>query len=560
VIGEPATLRSISVREPRRLPGADAGARSTPGWLGPLLLATGVRLIFLPIALNNGTDAWARLRIAQAWVEHPRRLPSTVWPPLHFWLLGCALWIWNSEWSARLVTLLFGSLTVLPFWGLMRRAFDRRVAFWSALFFALFGFHIAYSVTTSSEAPTIFFLTLGFYGWALFCHERRWVWLLPSGLGFLGGSLCRYEVWVFIVLLTLLLLDLSHGWHSLWRNRRAWQRAASFGLLSSLGAVGWMAYSWWALGSPLAAARRNAWEASHLQMHQSLPHRLAAVPGALAITLSPLVAVLAIWGIIRVWGRPQVGNNPDRALIVAALLMTGLQVVNSITSDLTMARFTLMYSWLLIPFAFVGLRALCSRWKLPEDGRAFAALLCLFLAWQACVTVGAYWTDHPEIADRLAVVSPALPLPVEIRFLTGWLKRNTSIGDSVVVDQFQYEAADIVRFSGLTLSRCLGVPLPANRSQVETTLSNFLAQQHPHLLVYCTKGQLGRFWPLPDKVDAGLPALGLRLHRLWEGNVYRVYAVGQARDPNNEPGTPSATASKSKTGRIPVRRSPARGL
>ncbi len=500
-----------------------------PEWLKLLALALSVRLVFLFIALNNGCDAWVRLHITQSWLKNHQQVPSEVWPPLHFWLLGGALWIWSSELSARLLTLLFGSLTVLPFWGIMRRLFDSRVALWSTLLFALFGFHIAYSVTTSSEAPSIFFLVLGLYGWVRFYVGDGLIWLLPSGLSLIAGSLCRYEVWVFILLLSLLLLDFSRGAESVWLNHRAWKRAASFGLLASLGMTGWMLYSWWTFGGPLAAVRKNAWVARHVQTHQSLAHRLGAVPGAIVVTLSPVIAGLAIWGILRIWRRGQ-ERGLIRAVSVVAVFMAGLQVLNSITSDLTEARFTLMYSWLLIPYAFEGLRAVSGRWELGESTRAFAALFCFFLTWQAAIIAGAYWTGHPEIADRLSVVSPTLPLPVEQRALTAWLKKHASAGDSVVVDQFNYEAADTIRFSGLSFSRSLGIPYLGTRSEVEAKVKNFLAQNHPRLLVYCPTGQLGKFWPVGDQAgDIDWPEFGIRLHRLWAGGVYRVYQIDQVK-------------------------------
>lgn len=234
--------------------------------------------------------------------------------------------------------MLFGAFTVLPYWGMLRRVFEPRVAFWSALLLALFGFHIAYSVTTSSEGPTIFFFVLGFYVWVRFRLGDGWVWLLPCGLGFIAASPSCVETNG----------ELRPG---RLRDSTAWKPNPG----KSAGVIGWMLYSFWAWGDPLAAAKRNAWTAQYLQPQHSLVHRLLAVPGALVVTLSPLVVGLATWGLVQTRVRTE---SLKRALAVVALFMVSLQVLNSVTSNLTMARFTLMYSWLLIPYAFEVVRAL----------------------------------------------------------------------------------------------------------------------------------------------------------------------------------------------------------
>jgi asparagine N-glycosylation enzyme membrane subunit Stt3 len=121
------------------------------------IIALGIRLIFLFIADNNGTDAYIRYKLAASWLEKPVALPSDVWLPLHFWLLAGALSVWNSEFTVRFVTVVLGALTVFPVGGIGRRLFNDFVGFYWALTLAIFGFHVAYSVTSSSEVPTLFF-------------------------------------------------------------------------------------------------------------------------------------------------------------------------------------------------------------------------------------------------------------------------------------------------------------------------------------------------------------------------------------------------------------------
>jgi 4-amino-4-deoxy-L-arabinose transferase-like glycosyltransferase len=485
------------------------------------LLALLFRLPFLWLTNNNGTDAWARYVITLGWLKNPGQVPSNVWLPLHFWLLGGALSFWNSEWSARLLTLIFGASTVLPYWGMLRRAFNPRVAFWSSLFFVFLFFHVAYSVTTSSETPTIFFLVLGFYGWVRFQFGDGWIWLLPSGLGLSAASLCRFEVWVVIPVLTIFLLDFSAGWNSLWSNREAWARTASFGLASSVGAIGWMLFSLRKWGNPLAAAEASAGQSKRMLLHQSLLHRLAAVPGALVVTLSPLVVGLAVWGLVVVW--PQ-RDTRKRALAAAFLVMAGFQLFNSVTSNLTMARFTLMYSWLFIPFSFVALFDLSKRWPVIATRTGLIAGLVLFLLWQAAVTVGAYYAP-PAVAARLSSVAVTLPLDPELRNLTSWMKTHRSPGESVIVDEYLYEASDIIRYSHIPFSEALSAPVPWDGPASEAKVAEFIRERRPRFLVYCPSGMLGEAWSLGDEKQLVLLKLNIRLTRRWKGEHYSVYEI-----------------------------------
>ena len=494
---------------------SDHSAVTTGLWL--FFLALVVRLAFLPIANNNGTDAWARYLIARSWLEHPTQLPSDVWLPLHFWLLGVALSVWNSEYSARLFTVLFGAATILPYWGALRRIFDSRVAWWSAILFALFGFHVAYSVTTSSEAPTLFFLALGFYAWVRFYLEDTWGWLVVGGIAFSAASLCRVEPWLYLpVLAAALLVSSSRG--VAYPTSKSWLRLVGFTLAAAPGAVGWIAYSLLKWGEPFAVASRSSWLSLHLNVHQPLLDRLVAVPGAILVTLSPVVAILALIGICR-------NRHQDQSLVVVTALLVavlgGINGLLAVKQNSTMARYTLMYSWLLIPFAFDALQLFPSRWPWLAGRKAFAGVLIFFLVWQGGITAGAYY-GPPKIADKLSSVSPTLPLEVESRKLVLWLDAHRSPQDAVIFDDFNYGASDLIRYAHIPASEYFQVPYLADPTRVRTELNNFLVTRHPHFLVYSPSGLLRNIWsaenhPLDDP--------NVVLSRQWQQGNWEIYSL-----------------------------------
>lgn len=190
----------------------DIKSRSSALGLSLLFLAAlGIRLPFLFVAPNGTTDAWSRYHYAVLWLQHPGSLPratsSDAWLPLHIWLIGGVLWLFKTEMAARVFTAILGALTVVFLWGIVARAFDRRIAWASSLLLALFGFHIALSVTTGSEVPTIFFMAVGTYAWVRYATRKSATWILLSAFTFGAACLCRFEAWLCAPVLGLLLLD-----------------------------------------------------------------------------------------------------------------------------------------------------------------------------------------------------------------------------------------------------------------------------------------------------------------------------------------------------------------
>ncbi len=489
------------------------------------LLAFAARLPFLFLAGNNGTDAWARYLIARSWLEHPRQLPSEVWLPLHFWVLGTALWVWNSELSARFLTLLLGAFTVLPYWGALRRIFNPRVAWQSTVFFALFTFHVAYSVTTSSEVPTIFFLVLGLYAWVRFVFEETWRWLVLGGVAFSAASLCRVEPWFYAPVLALASFSVS-GNLVIRRTPRWWMRLAEFSLAAAAGAIGWIIYSLIKWGKPLAVANRTASLSARFSIQQPLVNRLIAVPGALLITLSPLIVILVLVGV------SQIRRPAEPLMMVPAVIAAVLGVVNvslAVRENLTMARYTLMYSWLLIPYAFEGLRVLSSRWPSMENRKAFAGVLIFFLVWQTGIVLGADY-GPPQIADKLSSVSPTLPLAVELRDLVRWLDKHRAMGDAVIFDHFNYEEVDLIRYTRIPASQYFQVPEVMDRPVVETKLKDFLIMRHPGLVVYSPGGLLRDIWPI-DNPSRSFDPSNVVLSRQWQEGNWQVYRISYKDDP-----------------------------
>jgi len=509
------------------VPALKADADKSWVWLFCFGLAT--RLVFILLAENNGTDAYARYLTALSILKDPGHVPSEVWLPFHLWLLAAVLSVWSSEVAARLFTAMLGALTLLPFWGLARRAFDPRTAFYSTLVFALFGFHVGYSVTTSSEVPTIFLLVLGVYGWLRFEEGSRWGWVVLAASAFSAACLSRYEAWLYVIVLGIALLGSAPGWRSTLSNRRGWMRVLGFGFPASIGALGWMLFSYVTWGDPLWSAHRtlslNLNSPAYMNVQNPLTYRLAVVPGVLAVTLSPLILCLAVVGIVTTLRK---FTLPASALAGLVLVLSGMHYFNAVYGHVTMARYTLMYSWLLIPFAFIGLAGTQRWWPRISGQKVWVAVVIFALAWQGGVLAGSYW--GPEVVgDKLSAVAPTLPPRHEIRRLARWLQAHATTSDTLIVDEFNYESVEILRSGGMPASSVFVVPATGDSRDVERQLTGFVKSRHPRLLVYCFKGRLSAMWALPNLPEIELTGFGMRLRELWRGSDYRVYEIEYGR-------------------------------
>ena len=67
--------------------------------------------------------------------------------------------------SARLLSVVFGLLTVIVLWLALRRAYDAGTADFGALFLGLAPPFALYNRLALQETPTVFWLALGFLFW-----------------------------------------------------------------------------------------------------------------------------------------------------------------------------------------------------------------------------------------------------------------------------------------------------------------------------------------------------------------------------------------------------------
>ncbi|UCB51835.1 MAG: glycosyltransferase family 39 protein [Candidatus Zixiibacteriota bacterium] len=132
---------------------------------------------------------------------------SVVWPPFYpFMILLFSLVAGSLDSAAFAVSLLLGSLIVVPFFFLAKRIFDYRSAYLGSLLVVFFPALVTISATSLSEATYTFFLLLTLLlGWLLITARSL---LFAFLFGLLGGIcyLTRPEFLVAFALLVLIFL------------------------------------------------------------------------------------------------------------------------------------------------------------------------------------------------------------------------------------------------------------------------------------------------------------------------------------------------------------------
>lgn len=279
------------------------GLRNPLLWL--LLAALALRLVCFLNSQNYSYDAVTRTLLAERWVQEPRLLPQPGLPsqygPLPVWMMGLALKVWpNLDLAPRVVSLVLGTLAIIPFYYLAELLLGPSAAFIAGLLFACYSLHIRASVIASSEAVFSFFLLWSVYLLFYFRTNRRPLRLAGAALCLSLGALCRYTALIYLPIFLLLLWERDHPGRSL-------KVAAGFLTLALILPLVWLGLNYMAFGQALRPISTILGE--HVRLAGSLQgwgSRIYAVlfwPAVAVLSLSPQVVGLAVIGAGRTFRR-----------------------------------------------------------------------------------------------------------------------------------------------------------------------------------------------------------------------------------------------------------------
>src|SRR4029453_14353137 len=365
---------------------------------------------------------------------------------------------------------------VLPLWSLSRRLGGLQAAWWATAGLALWGMHIQMSTTAGSESVGLFFVLWCLALLAEGLEENRFGPLFGSALVLNLACAVRYDSWLLIPLLSVLLLLGDKD------RVAAITRSVCYGLLSLPFVTAWMQGNERAKGDPFAPVKyiesfHQAWVAEGVARWTSTAYRgrnLFFWPAVALFTLSPLIAWFGARGMVRIWRqRPEY-----RWLIWVVLAPTAYFAFRGVVllNFVPLARFAVTQVALLLPFVGVGyLATVDGRSALARRAWAGAAL---GVAVVFPVVVGILTVDRDDqVATSLRPVSPVSTNPPAVMKVARWLEAEVApVGGAAVLDvDNQYWDLQIAFFSGLPDPRISRMRWDIFRKQ--------LAEQRPGGLV-----------------------------------------------------------------------------
>ncbi len=457
---EPATAAAVAVPAPLAAPAARA--RLSTGAL--LILLTGAallpRALLFPLNENFYGDAVMRTELAERWLAHPRWIASFTdgafqFGPAHLYALAAALKVIPArEHAGRAVSLLFGTLTVLPLFFLSRRLFGRAAAIAACGGFALWGMHLQMSTTAASEAFSLFWVLAALAAFVRGAQQLRAGPLAVAAACLNVACATRYDAWMLVPLLSAT-LALGAG-----PRRERLEHALLFGLLCAPFPLVWMFGNWRMTGDPLFPihyidAFHRAWWPQGAALFGETAYRLQNAvfwPWVALLTLSPLVAALGMFGLGRAWrAHPQ-----SRWLISLVLLPTAFFTLRSavLATFVPLGRFAALQLLLLLPFVWVGVEGL--RARLSQRVVRAVVWAAALVAVALPVGLGAFtFRREGKYEDWLRPVSPTSTNPPALMDAARWVKAEVAAsGGALILDSdAQYRDLQLAFFGGLPESR-----------------------------------------------------------------------------------------------------------
>ena len=172
------------------------------------LILASARVVFLPLATTDGGDSVYRVWDSIRWLNEPHLITHGVWGPLHTYLLAFTLWIWPDPVHGPVgVHLLIGVATPLLVYVFTRCAIaGPRAALLVAVTYAIYPIAIRNSLQVRSEVPFVLLILIGLVFLELARRDGgSWKHALAAGISITLAAMLRYEAWILIPFLALLL-------------------------------------------------------------------------------------------------------------------------------------------------------------------------------------------------------------------------------------------------------------------------------------------------------------------------------------------------------------------
>lgn len=472
------------------------------------ILAVLVRFFFLFQTDDGFGDPAGRVLAGQRWleIEHSHIITYGYWLPLHTYLIGGVLYIWNDpSLSPRLLSLILGSFTIFPFYYLVELLFDKKNALLSTLFLSLFNFHILYSTQTLSEVPFVFFLICSLYFFFSFLNgkQNNLKILVASSVFLTLASMLRIEAWLFVPLIPLYLF-----------KEKKIKPALIFFAIAVIFPTFWILSNYLKVGDSLPLATINASD-SNLENWNAFI-KLAIYPYLILKVLSPVAGIISFYGVISSVRKNRFSLNIFFFTIFLFLVFITIYGTNAVPKE----KYVLTMSVLLLPYFVVGFDEICKNLN-PRIKPYFIASMVISIL----ITYSYFYVYRSDLL---------IPkVPYDAKKVAVWMKKNLQKKEKVFLDNDNWWNSNIAILAGLNIDRAgllVGLPFPGigvsgrYYSLKDDGLIQYLEEQRPQYFIYAINGFLARKFPFYWKsyMEARLK---LKLEFIRQEGNYIIYRI-----------------------------------
>jgi hypothetical protein len=487
-----------------------ARAVTVNGLFAIVAIALLARLIALHFTTLDSGDSVARVFLGWQWLEQPFFITDGVWGPLHFYLIGAALWIWpDPVWAPIVLHLLIGCITPIVIYEVALELFgSSRGALLAAVGFAVYPLAIMTSVEAHPEAPFMLFLALTL----LFLIRARrdasrlshTVWAAVCvGL----ASMLRYEAWMLLPFLTLLLLP-------------RWQQAALFLAIALIHPIIWMVGNALLRGDPLYSFNwASNWELNAMG-HERLVGVAFAARRIWEFVMTTLMGLSLPLSLLTALGIASCLRGPKRAALRWLLPSLGLFLLLCFAaargSIWVKPTYTTTFGLMLLPFTasiFVSMGV--DRWPWPKVIGTAAAMVCCV----SLFTIEPLWHIVPHTRFLYSPAKGAFAEQDIAAKVNDLVDRVRDPQSALVMDFLGWQPTPYIALHAKVPPKEMCIPNGApSRPVDQAALESFLLEHRTGVLITRTGGKLTALLregtaQLPNSLS-GVP---LRLERV--GNV-----------------------------------------
>jgi hypothetical protein len=402
------------------------------------LLTAGVYAFFGSLSDTCGNDTVTRSLMAWRWLKAPFFILASnditwVFGPFHCYFNALVILITgNPLWGPRLSACLFGALTAIPLYMLVKHFFGRRAAFYSGLAFPFFTFFIGLSVSGNSEPISSFFILWAVYFAVRFRETHSLSWAVVAGVSFSLAGATRYDVWVFgPILIGYLTWEYIRN-----RSRAVLRGLIVFSIFAASFPAAWIVGNYIKIGDPFIFFRQ-AYGAPIISDHFDLPYvrhvlyDIALFPSVMTLGLTPAVFFIAIFGFYRTLRQKgSRGLFPAIVLLILVLSYLGVFVINQKID--AVSRMMVLHGLFILMFFGPGMVVLQSSLKQTLGKILFFSTLIIMIVFSALPPLAAF--KPAEWNSRLIPLSQYVPVDRNIKLAEDFLHRRLERGEKLILD------------------------------------------------------------------------------------------------------------------------------